>query len=188
MGKVIRNRATIPTHGGQRMLIIFGGLPGTGKTTIATELARRIEATYLRIDSIEQVLRQHSRASLPIDAGYRIAYAIAEDNLRIGRTLVADSVNPLKISRDAWTEVARRAGAKSVEIEIVCSDPQEHRHRVETRTTDIADLTLPDWQKVMSREYEAWDRERIVIDTAKVSAADSVLKLQELLAVRQDQG
>jgi predicted kinase len=41
------------------MLTIFGGLPGTGKTTTARELARRIEATYLPIDSIEQVLRQH---------------------------------------------------------------------------------------------------------------------------------
>jgi hypothetical protein len=77
-------------------------------------------------------------------------------------------------------------GVKSVEVEIVYSDDREHRHRVETRTTDIAGLTLPNWQKMMSREYEAWDRERIVIDTAKLSAEDSLKKLQEVLTVRPE--
>jgi cytidylate kinase len=36
------------------MLIIFGGLPGTGKTAIAQQLARELGAVYLRIDSMEQ--------------------------------------------------------------------------------------------------------------------------------------
>ena len=40
------------------MLIIFGGLPGTGKTTIAKQLAKTVEAVYLRVDTIEQSLWQ----------------------------------------------------------------------------------------------------------------------------------
>jgi predicted kinase len=39
------------------MLIVFG-LPGVGKTAFARELARSLEAVSLRIDSIEQALRQ----------------------------------------------------------------------------------------------------------------------------------
>jgi predicted kinase len=38
------------------MLIIFGGLPATGKTTIARELARQLGAVHVRIDSIEQAI------------------------------------------------------------------------------------------------------------------------------------
>lgn len=59
------------------MLIIFSGLPGTGKTAIARELAFQIGAVYLRIDSIEQAMRDSQRVNEIEDGGYRMAYAIA---------------------------------------------------------------------------------------------------------------
>ena len=38
-------------------LIVLSGLPGVGKTTIARELAVVLGATHVRIDSIENSLR-----------------------------------------------------------------------------------------------------------------------------------
>jgi predicted kinase len=157
------------------MLIIFGGLPGVGKSTLAIELARLTGAMHLRIDSIEQAIRDSSAASGPVDdAGYRVAYAVAEDNLRIGRTVIADSVNPLRITRDAWTAVAERAGVRAMEIEIKCSDANEHRRRVETRATGIPGLRLPTWEEVAAREYHPWDSGPLVIDTAGRTIEQSV--------------
>ena len=165
------------------MLIIFGGLPATGKTTIARDLASQLAATYLRIDTIEQALRESATVSQPInDEGYRVAYGIAEDNLRLGRTVIADSVNPIRLSRDAWIGVAHRAHARAVEVEVICSDPQLHRQRVETRSVDIHGLSLPTWEKVISREYEPWERDHIVIDTARQSPAESVEQLRRALS------
>ena len=54
---------------------------------MARELARQIGAIYLRIDSIEQAMLGATNGSQPVgEAGYCVAYAVAEDNLRIGRT------------------------------------------------------------------------------------------------------
>ena len=167
------------------MLIILGGLPGTGKTAIAWELARQLSAVYLRIDSIEQAIRDSRVVSKPLnDAGYRIGYSVAEDNLRLGHTVVADSVNPLKVTRDAWTGIASRVRVSAVEIEVMCSDPTEHRRRVETRATDISGLKLPTWEEVVSREYHAWDREHFVIDTAVHTVEQSVEMIRLMLRNR----
>jgi predicted kinase len=39
------------------MLVVLSGLPGVGKTAIARELAVAMGAVHVRIDSIEQALR-----------------------------------------------------------------------------------------------------------------------------------
>ncbi|WP_337187876.1 AAA family ATPase [Phenylobacterium sp.] len=146
-------------------LIVLAGLPGSGKSTIARELARRIGAVWLRIDTIETAIAD---MDTPIaDAGYRAAWALARDNLRLGLDVVGDSVNPWMETRDAWRAAGRDAGARVVEIEVVCSDTAEHRRRVETRQADIAGLTPPTWREVVDRDYRPWTRERLVVDTAR---------------------
>jgi len=132
-------------------------------------------AVWLRIDSIEQAIRESALAPGSVDdAGYRAAYAVAEDNLRLGRDVVGDSVNGWMLTRNAWRDVGLRAGAQVVEIEILCTDRDEHRRRVESRTSETPGLALPDWQAVIGRDYHAWDRDRVTVDTAGRSIADCV--------------
>ena len=146
------------------LLIVFGGLPGSGKTTISRELARRLSASYIRIDTIEQGLKA---AGLALDAmGYTIATALAAENLKLDRTVIADCVNPVLASRQGWRDLAQRYHASLVEIETICSDLAEHRRRVESRIADLEGLVQPTWQEVMDRAYQPWDRDRLVLDTS----------------------
>src|SRR5688572_25642251 len=155
------------------MLVIFSGLPGTGKTTIARELARATGATYLRVDSIEQALRE---AGWAVEGeGYAVAHAIAGDNLRLGRTVIADCVNPWPLTRAAWREVADRAHVRALDVEIVCSDREEHRKRVESRVADIPNHVVPAWQDVLDRDYRPWDQDRLVIDTGRMTVDEAVM-------------
>jgi predicted kinase len=72
------------------MLIVFAGLPASGKSSIARVLAQGLGAVWSRIDSIEQAIRESGAVLGSLDdAGYRAAYAVAEDNLRLGRTVSA---------------------------------------------------------------------------------------------------
>lgn len=167
-------------------LIVIGGLPGTGKTSLANGLARVLDAVHVRIDTIEQALRNAMTGDGAIGAaGYVVAHGIAEDNLRLGRIVVADCVNPLGSTREAWRAVAQRAGVAVVEVELICSEASEHRHRIETRKSDIAGLKLPTWDDVACRQYEPWDGEPIVIDTAQRSVANSIMTLHALLLIRE---
>jgi predicted kinase len=165
------------------MLIVLAGLPGAGKTSIGRELARQLGAAYVRIDSIEQAMRDRPAVHESLDdAGYRVGYAVAEDNLRLGLTVVADSVNPVRLTRDGWVAVANRAGVRAMEVELRCSDAEEHRRRVETRTVDIPGLRLPEWSEVLAREYHEWDHDHVGIDTAGRSVEQCVRMVQQALA------
>ena len=164
------------------MLFIFGGLPGTGKTELSTYLAQKVSAVHLRIDTIEQALRDGG-LTIAGPEGYIIAYRIAADNLRLGLPVVADSVNPLDITRQAWREVAAQVGAPFREIETICSDKTEHRRRVETRKIGIPGLKPPTWQDVIEREYHLWQEEHFVIDTAGQTPEESKRRLDRILGI-----
>lgn len=153
-------------------LFIFSGLPGTGKTTLSQQLARTSNAAHLRIDTIEQAIRDLCRVQVDGE-GYRLAYRIAADNLQLGINVIADSCNPLEFTRREWEQVAENNGSTFVNIEVVCSDAAEHRNRIESRTSDVPGLKLPTWHDVEHREYHEWSKDRIIIDTAKRSDASS---------------
>jgi len=156
---------------GRPVLISVGGLPATGKTTVARTLAAELRAAYVRIDSIETAISraegqfvQTNRWDLP--PGYLVGYDVAADQLHNGLHVVAESVNPLPASRDAWRATGIRAGARVIEVEVVCSDLSEHRRRAETRVLDVAGLAKPTWDQITKREYAIWERDRVVVDTA----------------------
>jgi predicted kinase len=169
------------------ILIVFSGLPGTGKTAIARQLASQLGATYVRIDTIEQALRASMGLGDDVGvAGYAVAYEISEANLTPGRSVVSDSVNPLAITRDAWRDVAQRSNAAIIEVEVICSDATEHRRRVESRSSDIPGLVQPTWEAIDNRDYEPWQRSVLRIDTAQMRENEAInLIMQAVENVRR---
>ncbi|MGW3996112.1 AAA family ATPase [Amycolatopsis sp. NPDC004772] len=94
-----------------RLLIVLGGLPATGKTTVAGELARRTGFAFLRVDTIEQAILRSTPLEPPLGAvGYVVAREVAGDLLRTGVSVIAECVNPLAVTRDAWRATGLAAG------------------------------------------------------------------------------
>jgi predicted kinase len=160
----------------QPVLVLIGGLPATGKSTITTSLARRRTTPYLRVDHIEQAIVAWSDLAHPVGpVGYAVAHALALEQLRLGLDVIVECVNPSALTRDPWRDTAAAAGALVLEVEVVCSDEGEHRRRVETRDSDVSGLVKPTWTEIVARDYEPWSRQRLVVDsatTAPESAAE----------------
>jgi macrodomain Ter protein organizer (MatP/YcbG family) len=72
-----------------------------------------------------------------------------------------------------------------VDLEVICSDRQQHRQRLETRPGDISELRLPTSKKSLPGEYDPWNREHIVIDRRGMSMAEIVRELREASEKRQ---
>ncbi len=158
-------------------LIVFSGLPGVGKTTLARELARVLGAVYLRIDAAEDGIRRSAlKPEDAMDAGYRAIWELARENLELGATVIGDGVNPVVATRSGWRHIAHVAKARMTEIEVICSDEELHRIRVEERRRWMG-TSYPNWNDVITRRYEARTDARIIIDTARMSAEDGIANI-----------
>lgn len=154
-------------------LVVLSGRPGTGKTTIAREVSRRVGACYLRVDAAETALAR-SGAAVGV-GGYAVVHELAVSNLLLGNIVVVDAVNPVPEARTSWREAAGRAGAWLVNVETVLPDQEEHRRRVESRLADIPGHEVPTWEEVQGSEWNAWDEtrdgRRLLVDATDTASA-----------------
>lgn len=163
-------------------LVVIGGLPATGKTTVARRVAAALGAAMVRVDTVETALARAAGAHAAaqrweLPPGYAISYDLAADQLRAGLTVVAESVNPLRVTRDAWRAVGEEQGARVLEVELVCSDATLHRRRLETRVLDLPGLENPSWEQVTGRERDPWHRDHLELDTAVLSAEQAARRI-----------
>ena len=166
------------------VLVVIGGLPGTGKTTIARAVASRLRAAHVRIDAIETALvaaglAAHQHALGP--AGYIAAHRVAQSCLEAGTDTVVDAVHPVPESRAGWPSLAKGTGAGLLTVLLRCDDPAEHERRVSERRADLPDQVVPTWAAVSAMTMEPWPEVTLELDTRAglPPAVDAVLAAAE---------
>lgn len=163
------------------MLIVLSGLPATGKTAVATDVARELGAVLLSVDPIDSALAGAGtrETGLPGIAAYAVIGAMAEQNLAIGSTVVVDAVNAVGEAKTFWMELARRRGARLLAVEVVLSNPDLHRERLKSRVREFA-FAEPTWEAVRLRreEWVAWPFAPLVVDSSE-PLARNVAKVLE---------
>ena len=164
-------------------LILVGGLPGTGKTTLAGELADRLGGTLLGSDRVRKELAgldPSASAAAPYRSGiytrewdqrtYRELAERAARLLRLGETVVLDASWTSREHRGLLAAVADREHALLTSLrceapEAVCAE----RMRTRPRTGSDAD---PGIAAAMGAHADAWP-ESVPVDTGG-SVADAV--------------
>lgn len=147
-------------------LIVFAGLPGTGKSTLARAIADRLNAVWLRVDTVEAaLLKAGYHASFETGlAAYLVVHDLAATHLALHRDVIVDAVNGVEPARAMWRELTDRTGARRFVVEVTCPDPQEHRRRVESRTDPTPPLRPLTWDDVLGREYVPWTEPVLSLD------------------------
>lgn len=138
-------------------LIVLAGLPGTGKTTLAKKITRRLTYVYLRVDCIEAPFAAINPKAGQEGEGYEALINLAYENLQLGLNVIIDTVNPMHLSRKKFLQLAARTKAEMLQFELKIKDAMTHKSRVENRVSDIPGLKVPSWEDVLKREYEPWD-------------------------------
>ena len=102
-------------------------------------------------------------------AAYEIVAVLAEQQLGLGLTAIADAVSSLEVAREMWRKAARRAKSPMRVIEVICTDADVHRSRLAGRHRFIDGLPKPSWQDVLARqsEWEPWTEERLTLDSTQ---------------------
>ena len=161
------------------MLIVVGGLPGVGKTTVARAVAGRLPAAHLRIDTFEAALVRLGLVGEVGAQGYELALAAADTCLTAGTDVVVDAVFDVAAARRPFRDLGARHGVAVHWVRLICADRGEHERRVTGRAADLAGHTVPSWAAVRARRVDQWHERHTVVDTA---AGDPVAAVLSALA------
>lgn len=158
------------------LLVVCTGPPGTGKSSIANAVARRVGATVLGWDWAMGALTWCAPVQEALESldhleyrrvGWSLLWNMAEAQLRLGGSVVLDGVaraGEVSESRD----LAQRLGARCVVVLTACEDRDRLRHGVEGRDRSIPGWHELTWDHVVDflERWEPPDDADVFIDTS----------------------
>ena len=165
---------------GRVRLVVIGGLPATGKTTVARHLADRFGWVLLRTDEVRKELAGFpagARADAPVDAGlyepgararaYETVLERAATALGMGESVVLDA----SWSDGAWRrrarELADQAAADLLELRCVAPEATSLDRMAARRAagSDASDAT-PAVAAAMAQRFDDWAQATVLDTTA----------------------
>lgn len=148
-------------------LILFAGMPGSGKTTLARMVARRLSIPAFAKDRIQRVLRDHNLADESSGDGYYLILDMADEQLSLGLSVILDATFPLDHFRTVASEIAARHKANFCAIYCYCSDDDAWRERMTTRVQYVPNWKPVGWDVVvrMRDYYQPWNENALLVDS-----------------------
>ena len=136
--------------------VIFSGLPGTGKSTLANRLARELRWPMLRIDDVVGDIPENAGIDF-WDSQVAILLGLAEAQLELGVNVIADSVFMNK-DRYHAEAIACEQNARFRPIHTFMSDEQVWEERVTRRVIELNHPAVSTWDQIQHqrKHFRPW--------------------------------
>ncbi len=182
------------SRSGPGAVVVFSGLPGTGKSTLADLVARRIGAPCFAGDWLLGALAPHGvlddldRSTL-LAVHHGLLGRLAIRQLMLGQAAVVDGVVTDAVLAQ-WATDAAQWGAPVLVVECVCSDVELHRRRIEGRRREIPGWHEVGWDHVerMRAEFPPLRSRHLTADAVNPVEDNVELVLARLERVRSGSG
>ena len=157
--------------GAEPQVILFTGLPGTGKSTLAEHVARTVRAPSFAGDWLMGGLKPAHSALGQLDhsdytaAWFGLLRTLVTRQLMLDQSAIVDDI--VSDSDFAlWRETAAHFSARLSLIECVCSDEAVHRVRIQGRVRGIPGWHEVGWDHVelMRAEVPPLTVDRLIVD------------------------
>ena len=156
------------------LLLVFTGLPGCGKTTLARRVAQALSIPLFSKDHVQSALVQQNLAPRATADGYLLILNLAEEQLSLGVSCILDAVFPLPGFRQSLEELSTRHGARLRVIHCICSDEFVWKQRMQGRTQYHDYWTPVGWEEVerLKAIYEPWPTSIPVLQIDAINSPD----------------
>lgn len=178
-----RGSPLLSGEGAGKRLIVFSGLPGTGKSTLADAAGRQLGIPVLAADWLLGSLTPFGGYHLdrPLEVGVEMLTTLAFRQLRLGQSAILDHPAEDPTARTQWRSLARAAGAEFRVVVCTCSDRQVHRTRLEQRQRGIPGWhEHGNWANVERRlaQFPPWTDDVLTIDAVRPLAENLAAVLE----------
>jgi predicted kinase len=167
-------------------LIVMSGLPGSGKSAIAEQVAQRLKLPVFSVDPIESAMLQAGieRSFETGLAAYLVAEALAGEQLKLGNSVIIDAVNAEEEAKGVWRGLARKHGLALTVLLVMVSDRALHQKRIEARVRGLHGFREVTWDMVEARErvFTAWKEPALTLDASRELGVNVEEALQHIRA------
>ena len=138
-------------------LVIFSGLPGTGKSTLANRLARELRWPLLCIDDVVGEIPANPSVEF-WDSKVATLLDITESQLRLGLSVIVDSVF-MNTDRLHAQHLAHEHDTCFRPIYMFVSDDKVWEQRVTTRYNEMNDKDVATWERIQHQRghFRDWE-------------------------------